>query len=102
MLRRGMMIKLAHVTDNQFDIMDMSGNVQVKCDDDYFIYMRDVKFIDGDIVGVYLGTASDALIDDYCLDIDFFGGGFYIELDKIESARMIIVDSANKKIIKVQ
>ena len=102
MLRRGMMVQLKHVANNQFDVLNMNGDLQLRSKEDYFIYMRDVKFIDDTIVGVYLGTASDAIIDDYCLDVELFNGDFYVELDKIQKARMVAVDSTNKKVIKIQ
>jgi len=102
MLRRGLKVQLKHVGDNQFDVMDMRGNKLLASYNNYFIYMQDVEFVDGMIIGTYLGNASDSLIDDYCRDIDFSGANFYIELDVVKNARMVAVNSANKKIIKIQ
>lgn len=102
MLRRGLSIQLKNIGDNRFDILDMRGNVLAKGLDDYFIYIKDVEFVDGMIIGIYLGNASDSIIDDYCRDIDILGGNFYIELDQIQKARMVAIDSTNKKVIKIQ
>lgn len=102
MLRRGMSVQLKSIGGNQFDVMDMRGNTLLNSSDDYFIYMKDVEFVDGMIIGIYLGVASDSIIDDYCRDVDFYNGNFYIELDRIEKARMVAVDNTNKKVIKIQ
>lgn len=74
-----------------------------KLDAPNLTYYKIVDFkADGSMTAKYLGEASSTLIDSHCKDIQFKDGEWIQEDSrKVTTARMVVVDRSEKKVIVV-
>lgn len=101
-LKRNNRIRLFKINDNQFEVRSREDDVLIDSDSDYFIYLQNVNFINGNIIeGRYLGELSDSssLIDDRCANVDLLDDKFYSNGKQVRTAKMVAVNNKTKIII---
>lgn len=85
------------VDEGVYAVTDGFGRYILSEREYYYIYIRDAVFkSNGIIEGIYLGNASDNLIDDSCFEVIFNYGE-----PNIKNASMVVVDNRKGKIIVV-
>ena len=97
-------IKLFMVGDNQFEVKDKEDNVLIDSDSDYFIYMKNVNFKNGNFIeGRYLGVLNDdsVILDKHCktVSISEDGSEFTLGRTKLRTATMVAVNNKTKVIV---
>lgn len=98
-LQRGMLITLRTIGNDTYDVFDNMGNMIADATEEFFIYMSEVSFENGEIKGKYLGKATVNLLDRYCLDISFSDKGFTVNDRKINNAKMVAVENRKRTVL---
>lgn len=104
-LKRKDFVNVYVCSDNEFEVKNRMGNTLLGRDDDYYIYMKDIRFKKGYIQGIYLGETSDKILDGYCRMVSYDEDtDKWIQEDgkKVVSARMLAVHNKTGVIIIIQ
>lgn len=101
-LRRNDRVKLFMIGDKNFEVRSKNDDVLLDSNSDYFIYMKNVNFRNGNIIdGRYLGELDD---NDPILQVDTKevisdGTKFVANGETVRTARMVAVNNKKNVII---
>ena len=101
-IRKDLKVDLYLIGDNGWEIRDQEGNVLKDCEEDYFIYLRNVALKRGNVIsGRYCGvlTPNSPVLDSYCKDVTTDGKRFTIGKQIVRNAKMVAVNNKTKIIL---
>ena len=101
-IRRETKVELHLIGDGGWEVRDQEGNVLKDCEEDYFIYLKNVSLRKGVVItGRYLGdlTPSSPLLDEHCKDITTDGKRFLLGKQIVRNARMVAINNKQKVIL---
>lgn len=103
-LKRGTIVKIKQIGDNQFTVSDSKEKVWYHADDEFHIYFKTALFhSDGTIIARYLGDTDGKTYEDFSFDLKYNPATRNWKAvdgaNKIEAARLASVK--NKKGAKV-
>lgn len=106
-LKRESKIRLFLMGRNKFEIRNVEDDVMFDADDNYFIYMKNVNFRNGNIIeGRYLGNLVDgtSLIDESCKNVTISDDGksFMIGKNMLSTAKMVAVNNKTNVIVVIE
>lgn len=102
-LKRDDRIKLVDMGKFAFEGVNKDGDVVLDSNDNYFIYLTNVNFKNGNLIeGRYLGTLTDnsPILDEKCQDVTTDGNIYYCNGEQIRSAKMVAINNKTR-VIKV-
>ncbi len=102
-IKRETKIRLFMIKNNKFEVRNMDDNILFDCNSDYFIYMKNVNFRNGNIIeGRYLGELDEDYLeinDNNTVYSD--GNNFYVNNKRIMKARMVAISNKRNAIIVI-
>lgn len=103
-IRRDDRVRLFLMGDNKFEVRNREDDVVLDADADYFIYMKNVNFRNGNVIdGRYLGnlTNDSSILDDHCKDVSVSpdGKSFVVDGKRVQTASMVAVNNKTKVVI---
>ena len=104
-LRRNDRVRLYSMGDNKFEGRNRQDDVVLDAEKDYFIYMQNVNFRNGNLIeGRFLGNLeqNSPLIDSYCKKVDVNNSNFVVDGQVIRTARMVAVNNKTNVIVVIQ
>lgn len=92
-LNRGAKVKIVSEAEGVY-IYDSNDSLLLSPYQNYSIYLRNVKFVDNEIHGRYLGNSTD-LVDEYSRPIEFRQGNWYLTTHNeiVVNAKLIVVSN---------
>lgn len=85
-----------------FEIRDRDGKIIYNEDSEFFIYMKNVNFRNGNTIqGRYLGniTKDSSILDDNCKMVSNVDGEFKVDGKIVRTGRMVAVNNNNEIIL---
>jgi hypothetical protein len=105
MLKRNDKVRLYSMGMNKFEGRNRQDDVVLDSEKDYFIYMSNVNFRNGNLIeGRYLGDleANSPLIDDSCKQVNVDGNNFLVDGSVVRTAKMVAVNNKTNVIVVIQ
>jgi hypothetical protein len=101
-LKRNDRIKLYNMGNSKFEGRNCTDDVILDAEKDYFIYMQNVNFKNGNLIeGRYLGNLEEGspILDSQCKNVDYDENNFLLNGEIIRTARMVAVNNKTNVIV---
>jgi hypothetical protein len=104
-LKRNDRVRLFSMGGNKFEGRNRQDDVVLNSDDNYYIYLSNVNFRNGNLIeGRYLGDleADNPIVDKHCKQVAVNGNSFLLDGEVLRTARMVAVNNKTNVIVIIQ